>query len=50
MTKCELINIIKPHVKCSLGSLWAKEKRDLIRIYNKLVIKGIIDGIEKETA
>lgn len=35
-TKCEIINKIKPYVKCTIGSLWAKDRDILVRIYKKV--------------
>ena len=42
-TKCEIINKIKPYVKCTIGSLWAKDRNKLIKIYIKLVERGVLN-------
>ena len=37
MTKCEIINIIKPYVKIKTGKLWSMEKSKLVKIYKKVI-------------
>ncbi len=42
-TKCEIINKIKPYVKCTIGRLWAKDRDTLVRIYKKLIERGVLN-------
>lgn len=49
-TKCEIINKIKPYVKCTIGSLWAKDRDILVRFYKKFIERGVLNERKHEEA